>query len=147
LLNTGCHCPWGVERNSLRRGTAFYGLCWTTIFEYPSTCHYLTIIGEVVEHIGILTAIALALAAYRLTRLVKSDEVPFGPIRRRAEGSGSKLEELMFCPFCLSVWFGGILALGQFLLGDGWGWQVFVGAMALSAVVSLLASLAPQSFE
>jgi hypothetical protein len=105
------------------------------------------ILGEIVEQVGILTAIALVLAAYRLTRLVKTDEVPFGPIRRKAEGSGSKLEELMFCPFCLSVWFGGLLALGQGLIGDTWGWQVFIGGLALSGAVSLMASLAHESFE
>lgn len=99
------------------------------------------------ENIGILTAITLILAVYRLTRLVKTDEVPFGPLRRRVEGSGTKLEELMVCPFCLSMWFGGFFALGQWLVGDGWGWQVFVLGTALSGAVSLLASLAPGSFD
>lgn len=99
------------------------------------------------EHIGILAVIALVLAAYRLTRLVVSDEVPFGPLRRRVEGSGTKFEELMFCPFCVSVWVGGFLSVGQGLVGDEWGWQVFVGAMAISGVVSLMASLLHQSFD
>ena len=99
------------------------------------------------ESIGILTAVVLALAAFRLTRLVKSDEVPFGPIRRNIEGAGTRLEKLMFCPFCLSVWFGGFLAVGQGLVGDEWAWQVFTGGLALSGVVCLIASLAPQAFD
>lgn len=99
------------------------------------------------EHIGILTLIALVLAAYRLTRLVVSDEVPFGPLRRNVEGSGSKFEYFMSCPFCVSMWVGGFLALGQGLIGDEWGWQVFAGAMALSGATSLIASLAHDAFE
>lgn len=97
------------------------------------------------EHIGVLTIIAMVLAAYRLTRLVVSDTFPFEPLRHKA--MGTKLGELLTCPFCVSVWVGGFLAIGQGLVGDGWGWQVFVGAMALSGVVSLLASLAHDSFE
>lgn len=99
------------------------------------------------EHIGILAVVALVLAAYRLTRLVVSDWVPFGPLRERETSKGSKLGDLMDCPFCTSVWVGGLLATGQALVGDGWGWQVFVGAMALSGAVSLLASLGHQAFE
>lgn len=99
------------------------------------------------SHIGILTVIALALAAIRLTRLVVADYMPFGPLRDRASSKGSKLGVLMNCPFCTSVWVGGFLAVGQSLLGDQWGWQVFIGAMALSGVVSLLASFGSQVFE
>lgn len=99
------------------------------------------------EHIGILTVIALVLAAIRLTRLVVADYMPFGPLRDKASSKGSKLGVLMNCPFCTSVWVGGFLAGGQALIGDEWGWQVFIGAMALSGVVSLLAAYAPQVFE
>lgn len=99
------------------------------------------------EHLGILAVAALILATYRLTRLVTSDEVPFGAVRRKIEGSGSKLEYLMSCPFCVSVWVGGFLAVGQGVIGDEWGWQVFVGAMALSAITCLLASLVPHTFD
>lgn len=97
------------------------------------------------DNIGTLTIITLVLAAYRLTRLVVADQFPFEPLRDRTVGS--KIGYLLTCPFCVSVWVGGALALGQGLIGDGWGWQVFVGAMALSAVVSLIASLAPHSFD
>lgn len=97
------------------------------------------------EHIGILALIALILAAYRLTRLVVSDSVPFEPLRNKAQGT--KLGELLTCPFCVSVWVGGFLAAGQGLVGDEWAWQVFVGAMALSGAVSLVASLAHEAFD
>ena len=95
--------------------------------------------------LGTLTVIALVLATYRLTRLVVSDEFPFGGLRDRMHGRW--FGKLITCPFCTSVWVGGFLAAGQVLVGDGWGWLVFVGAMALSAVTSLLASLAPQTFD
>lgn len=97
------------------------------------------------DHIGILTVLALVLAAYRLTRLVQADSFPFGKLRTKMVGSW--LGELMTCPFCVSVWVGGLLAVGQGLIGDMWGWQVFVGAMALSGITSLLAALAPDSFD
>lgn len=97
------------------------------------------------EYIGILTIVALVLASYRLTRLVTADVFPFEPLRERTVGT--KLGYLLTCPFCVSVWVGGFLAGGQALVGDTWGWQVFVGAMALSGTTSLLASLAPESFD
>jgi hypothetical protein len=95
--------------------------------------------------LGTLTVIVLALAAYRLTRLVTVDEFPFGKLRD--EMHGSWFGKLITCPFCVSVWLGGFLAVGQGLVGDGWGWQVFIGALALSGVVSLTATLAPQTFD
>lgn len=97
------------------------------------------------EQIGILTVVALVLAAYRLTRLVTADVFPFEPLRDRTVGT--KLGYLLTCPFCVSVWVGGFLAAGQGLIGDQWGWQVFIGAMALSGATSLLASLASDSFD
>ena len=98
------------------------------------------------DHIGLLTAIALALAAYRVTRLITADKFPFEPVRMRAEGHPF-WGTLLSCPFCVSVWVGGFLAIGHALVGDGVGWLIFVGAMALSGVVSLIASLAPHSFD
>lgn len=99
------------------------------------------------EHLGILTVIALILTTYRLTRLVTADVFPFEPLRQKVEGSGTKFEYLLSCPFCVSVWVGGFLAGGQLLAGDAWGWQVFIGAMALSATTCLLASLLPHTFD
>lgn len=99
------------------------------------------------EHIGILAVVTLVLATYRLTRLVVSDWVPFGPLRERQKSRGTKLGELMGCPFCVSVWVGAGLAVGHGLADDAWGWLVFIGALALSGVISLLAALVPQSFE
>lgn len=99
------------------------------------------------ENIGILTLIALTLATFRLTRLVIADYVPFGPLRDREQAKGSKLGILMGCPFCTSVWVGGFLAAGQGLVGDAWGWQVFIGAMALSGATSLLAVFGHDFFE
>lgn len=97
------------------------------------------------EHIGTLTVIVLALATYRLTRLVTADTFPFEKLRN--EMHGSWFGKLITCPFCVSVWLGGFIAAGQGIVGDEWAWQVFVGAMALSAVVSLVAALLPRSFD
>lgn len=97
------------------------------------------------ETIGLLTIVVLVLAAYRLTRLVVTDEFPFGKLRDRAFGTW--LGKLLTCPFCASVWIGGFLATGQALIGNTMGWQIFIGAMALSAVVSALAALVPHLFE
>ena len=97
------------------------------------------------ENIGLLTLIVLVLAAYRLTRLITADTFPFEKLR--FEKHGTWLGMLITCPFCMSVWVGGFLATGQGLMGGEWVWQVFVGSMAISALVSLLAALVPQSFD
>jgi hypothetical protein len=97
------------------------------------------------ENIGTLTLIILILAAYRITRLIHTDTFPFGKLRLRVYGTW--LGNLLSCPFCVSVWVGAFLAVGQGSVGDVWAWQVFIGAMALSAAVSLLAVLLPHSFD
>lgn len=97
------------------------------------------------ENIGTLTLIVLALATYRLTRLVVADTFPFEKFRLNSHGTW--VGKLVTCPFCMSVWTGAFVATGQGLVGDVWGWQVFIGALSLSAVTSLLASIFPQSFE
>lgn len=98
----------------------------------------------IVETIGILTVLALILATYRLTRLIVSDKI-FEGFRTRT--IGSKIGYLVTCPFCTSIWFGFGLAIGQAVLGSVFAWQVFIGALALSGVVCILAALLPQVFE
>lgn len=95
--------------------------------------------------IGILTLLALILAAYRLTRLVVSDVFPFEPLRTKMVGT--KIGYLLTCPFCSSVWVGFGLGIGQLLLGATGVWQVFIGAMALSAIVSIVATYLPALFD
>lgn len=97
------------------------------------------------ESIGILTVIVLVLSTYRLTRLLVSDTFPFEKLRLEAHGTW--FGKLLSCPFCVSVWVGGFLSAGQSVVGDTWGWQVFVGAMALSGAVSIQASLLPETFD
>lgn len=96
--------------------------------------------------IGILTALTLILAAYRLTRLVTVDKFPFETVRLNAMGKPF-WGDLLVCPFCVSVWVGFFLAGGQALMGSWVGWQIFIGANALSAVVCLCAALLPRSFD
>lgn len=97
------------------------------------------------ENIGTLTVIVLVLAAYRLTRLVTADTFPFEKLRLQMHGTW--FGKLITCPFCVSVWVGGFLAVGQGLIGSTWAWQGFIGALAISAVVCLMATLAPHSFD
>ncbi len=96
------------------------------------------------ESIGLLTVIVLILAAFRLTRLVVGDKF-FEGLRTRTVGS--KLGYLLTCPFCMSVWVGAGLATGQGLVGETLVWQVFIGALALSAVICILATLLPDLFD
>lgn len=96
------------------------------------------------ETIGILTLVALILATYRLTRLIVSDKI-FEGLRTRTVGS--KIGYLVTCPYCMSIWFGFGLALGQAVLGATVGWQVFIGAMALSAIVCILVTYLPALFD
>jgi hypothetical protein len=98
-----------------------------------------------VESIGILTLIVLVLAAYRLTRLIVADVFPFEPLRDRTVGT--KFGYLLTCPFCSSVWVGFGLAVGQAIIGGTVGWQVFIGALALSAIVSLATTIYPHLFD
>lgn len=98
------------------------------------------------ENIGILTALALILTTYRITRLVTVDQFPFGNLRILSIGKPF-LGELLICPFCVSVWAGIFMAIGQAFAGELVIWQTFIGAMSLSAIVSLMATLTPQTFE
>ena len=62
-----------------------------------------------------LTALLLALATHRVTRLVTTDSFP--PVERartaivKRYGAGHWLPYLVTCDWCASVWIGGALTL------------------------------------
>lgn len=82
---------------------------------------------------SVLVFILIALATFRLTRMVTTDVVPFGSMReafvnrwgiyddaadkkvaiggRRTNGFMRKLAYLWECDWCASIWVGGILTL------------------------------------
>jgi hypothetical protein len=49
---------------------------------------------------------------------------------------------LLSCPWCLSIWFGAVVAATALAWGDGWGWQLIAGTLAASGLTGLGASVA-----
>lgn len=95
----------------------------------------------------------LALAAFRLWKLLGNDRILDGPRRRFkrifSEGRDSKLDLFIACPWCLGFWCCVVVYAGWIALGAGYfAWdEAFSGAvvlLALSAVVGLLATLLPE---
>ncbi len=93
-------------------------------------------------------AALLALAAYRLYRIVGLDKITERPrhwlldrIHSR-RGSGDKWAAFITCPWCAGFWICGIL-LGLYCIETAWlGWFGFaVTWLALSAAVGAIAKL------
>ena len=80
--------------------------------------------------------ILLALAAYRVFRLLAHDTV-LDPVRHRLVRAESKQEEFLQCPFCLGFW---ISIAWWFAWIFSAHWTLVVAApFAISAVVALVA--------
>lgn len=78
----------------------------------------------------------IALAVARGTRLVVEDVItePFRRYFVRRFGEDSKLTYLVHCPFCASIWLGGLGAVfACLILAISWWWLVPL-ALALSQV-------------
>ena len=83
------------------------------------------------------------LATYRLTTLVKDDKIledvrhvvfdRFGP---PSGEHAHKVSYLLHCPWCLSVYFGGLAVASRSLWPAGW--RPLAKALALSALTGLL---------
>jgi Protein of unknown function (DUF1360) len=89
------------------------------------------------------------LAVARITRLIVTDRVPFGPLRERIRrrafeaqdptGPGDEdpyLVELLECPWCASVW----VALAVLFLRRLPGWRLVARVLAASQVAGMMAS-------
>lgn len=85
------------------------------------------------------TLIITVLAAYRLTRFVARDEIPFGPLRRRlvARWADTIFDEGLTCFWCLGAWISGALIAGLDLSGISVPLPGLV-ALAISTVIGLL---------
>jgi hypothetical protein len=97
--------------------------------------------------IGLVDLIIMAMSVFRLSWMFAYENGPFGVFHfirtkagaeRTAQGfyiPRNNLSELMTCPLCLSVWFGGFSILFYFL----YPWTICAHyAFALSGVTVLL---------
>lgn len=86
--------------------------------------------------------VLVSLATARLVRLAQTDTI-LDPIRRpllrRAERTKAKGWELLWCPWCLSVWVGAVVAASWLAWGDDRGWSACTAVLAASYVTGILA--------
>lgn len=84
------------------------------------------------------------LATYRLTTLIKDDKITedirrvvFNRYGEPDDENSNKVSYLLNCPWCLSIYFGGLAVL----VGARWPrvWKPMSKALAYSAVTGLLA--------
>lgn len=91
----------------------------------------------------VLGLIILGFATARGTTLVVQDYItePFRKAVQRRFGDDSKLTYLVNCPYCTSIWVGGVAAVFACLvLAISWWWVVPL-ALALSQVAVFAALL------
>lgn len=85
--------------------------------------------------------VTLALATFRLTKLVNEDKLTEGPreavYAHFGDPSVSKLSYLISCPWCVSIYAGLALSLGDTLLPRTT--RVLARGLAFSAITGLLA--------
>ena len=81
-----------------------------------------------------------ALAVFRLTKLVNDDEI-LGDVRdkllERFHPEDTKIGYLITCPWCVSIYAGGAVALARELAPRTW--NVAASALAFSALTGLAA--------
>jgi hypothetical protein len=91
-----------------------------------------------------LPAVILALAVFRIYRLIADDDILDGPrdrlLDRLAEERLEKLDKLITCPWCLGFWLSVLAWLAWLVTPD---WTVGLAfPWALSAGVALIAKAA-----
>ncbi len=80
-----------------------------------------------------------ALAVYRITRLIYQDDIT-GPLRERVYikfGDESFISELIRCPWCVSVWVAGGVAVADGVLPKAW--EKAARPLALAAAAGIIA--------
>jgi hypothetical protein len=81
-----------------------------------------------------------ALATYRLARLLTEDEL-LEPVRewvwKNHAPDETKIGYFVTCPWCVSIWAGGLVAVARELAPGPWG--VAARALAFSAVTGIVA--------
>lgn len=85
-----------------------------------------------------VAVVLVALASYRLTRLLQLDSILDGPRNRFLDKhAADRLGELVNCPWCLGFWVSLAVVLAAVLLPRRL-WEPAVVTLAGSAVVGLL---------
>jgi hypothetical protein len=87
----------------------------------------------------VLAVIIVALAAYRITRLIVTDAILDAPRNWLFTHSPTKIAELLDCPHCVGVWVGGVAAVFYLVARVVTVWLAL--PFAFAAVVSLVAAL------
>jgi hypothetical protein len=79
-----------------------------------------------------------ALATFRITRFITEDYLaePFRDAVEQRFGDESKITYLVNCPWCTSIYIGGVVVVARNLLPRVW--QPVASALAMSAVASLI---------
>jgi hypothetical protein len=86
-----------------------------------------------------------ALAVFRLTKLLQNDTIPPLPALRQAymrRYGATPWGELVDCPWCLSMWLGGLALLADRVSPRVWG--LVSRVLAASAVTGLLSLVAAE---
>jgi hypothetical protein len=83
-----------------------------------------------------LTLTLVALATYRLTRLVTADKIT-EPVREWVNSRSEWAGYLVTCDWCLSIWIGPLVAIPA-VLWPSTMVTVVVAALSASAVTGLL---------
>lgn len=89
----------------------------------------------------LLCFVSAALAVARLTRLVTSDYVTERPRRWVQLHAPDALVYFTSCPWCVSIWFGGLVAPIVVLWNTNRVVEVVLLALAFSQVAGLLSRL------
>ena len=86
-----------------------------------------------------LQFVIISLAAYRLTRLVTTDEIT-APLRewvwRRRPPESSRIGYLLACDWCTGIWVGSLLVVGHMIAPVPATWVCL--ALAVAATVGIL---------
>lgn len=91
---------------------------------------------------GLAWLLALG-ATWRITLLVVADEItrPAREWALRVQPT-ERLDYLLSCPWCASVWVAPVVVGSGLAWAEGWGWQLAAGSLAASAAVGFLSSFA-----
>ncbi len=75
----------------------------------------------------------------RLCRLVQTDTIVDRPRAwLRSRLGDRKVAELLWCPWCLSIWFGAAAAASWWAWGDERAWVAVTAALTVSHATGLL---------